>query len=199
MPLFEPLVAEGILRKWLRGAPGHCSSLCNRFRGFSRRSLFLKLWGHRQVGCETSECMILSSCWGQQANFFSKMLTYKRAYSGVKLSLSARAPDRNHDSSCFPIGPKANWDRSCTRFLRLWSLLNFARGKGQQRPSHCQAHPPTTMFRYRVIRVRKSAALKIYTLPSRELLFSSCPHWHGFVVWEAVYKWWKFQSFPLEN
>ena len=40
------------LRKWLRGAPGHCSSLCNRFRGFSRRSHFLKLWGHQWVGCE---------------------------------------------------------------------------------------------------------------------------------------------------
>ena len=53
------------------------------------------------MGCETSERMILSSCCGQQANFFSKMLTYKRAYSGVKLSLCARAPDRNHDIFLF--------------------------------------------------------------------------------------------------
>ena len=28
-----------------------------------------------------------------------------------------------------------------------------------------------------------------YALPSSELLFSSCPHWHQFVVREAVYKW----------
>ena len=54
------------------------------------------------MGCETSECMILSSCCGQQANFFSKMLTYKRAYSGVKIIMCARAPDRSHDISCFP-------------------------------------------------------------------------------------------------
>ena len=32
------------------------------------------------------------------------------------------------------------------------------------------------------------AAPKLYTLPSRELLFSSCPHWNQFVVREAVYK-----------
>ena len=48
-------------------------------------------------------------------------------------------------------------------------------------------------------RVRKTAAPKRYALPSRELLFPSCPHWHQFVVREAVYKWWKFQSVPSEN
>ena len=71
------------------------------------------------MGCETSECMVLSSCCGQQANFFSKMLTYKRAYSGVKIIIVRARPDRNYDISCFSIGPKANGDSGCTRFLRL--------------------------------------------------------------------------------
>ena len=44
------------------------------------------------MGCETSEYMILSSCCGQQANFFSKMLTYKRAYSGVKIIIVHARP-----------------------------------------------------------------------------------------------------------
>ena len=42
--------------------------------------------------CETSKCMVLSSCCGQQANFFSKMLTYKRAYSGVKIIIVRTHP-----------------------------------------------------------------------------------------------------------
>ena len=41
---------------------------------------------------KTSECMVLSSCCGQQANFFSKMLTYKRAYSGVKIIIVRARP-----------------------------------------------------------------------------------------------------------
>ena len=127
-PLFEPLVAEGILRKWLRGAPGHCSSLCNRFRGFSRRLRILKLWGHQWVGCENLRMHGSQLLLWAASQFFSKMLTYKRAYWVWKLSLCARAPDCNYDISCFPIGPKAKGDSDCTRFLRLWSLLNFARG-----------------------------------------------------------------------
>ena len=43
-------------------------------------------------GVKTSECMVLSSCCGQQANFFSKMLTYKRAYSGVKIIIVRARP-----------------------------------------------------------------------------------------------------------
>ena len=35
--------------------------------------------------------------------------------------MCTRAPDRNHDISCFPIGPKANWDRGCTH---AWSFQN---------------------------------------------------------------------------
>ena len=38
--------------------------------------------------------------------------------------------------------------------------------------------------------VRETEATpKLYALPSRELLFLSCPHGHQFVVREAVYKW----------
>ena len=136
---------------------------------------------------------------GSKPIFFPKCWPIKELTRVWKLSLCARAPDRNYDISCFPIGPKANGDSGCTRFLRLWSLLDFARGKGQQRRRYCHAHPPATMFRYRVIGVWKSAAPKLYALPSRELLFSSCPHGHQFVVREAVYKWWKFQSVPSGN
>ena len=136
---------------------------------------------------------------GSKPIFFPKCWPIKELTRVWKLSLCAHAPDRNYDISCFPIGPKANGDSGCTRFLRLWSLLDFARGKGQQRRRYCHAHPPATMFRYRVIGVWKSAAPKLYALPSRELLFSSCPHGHQFVVREAVYKWWKFQSVPSGN
>ena len=68
-PLFEPLVTLGIERKLLRGAPEHGSSLCNRFRGFSRRSCFAQTLPASRGACEPSECMVLSSCCGQQANF----------------------------------------------------------------------------------------------------------------------------------
>ena len=40
---------------------------------------------------------------------------------------------------------------------------------------------------------------KIVMLQSSELLFSSCQHWHQFVVWEAIYKRQKFQSVRSEN
>ena len=73
---------------------------------FREGRVFSNFVGISGWGVKTSECMVLSSCCGQQANFFSKMLTYKRAYSGVKLLLCARAPDRNYDISCFPIGPR---------------------------------------------------------------------------------------------
>ena len=87
---------------------------------FREGRVFSNFEGISGWGVKTSECMVLSSCCGQQANFFSKMLTYKRAYSGVKIIIvRARAPDRNYDISCFPIGPKANGDSGCTRFLRL--------------------------------------------------------------------------------
>ena len=141
------------------------------------------------MGCENLRMHGSQLLLWAASHFFSKMLTYKRAYSGVKIIIVRARPDRNYDISCFPIGPKANGDSGCTRFLRLGSLLDFARGKGQQRRRYCHAHPPAKMFRYRVIGVWKSAAPKLYALPSRELLFSSCPHGHQFVVREAVYKW----------
>ena len=49
----------------------------------------LPAWGGGRGGggrCEPSECMVFSSCCGQKA-IFSKMVTYKRAYFGVKITI----------------------------------------------------------------------------------------------------------------
>ena len=59
---------------------------------FREGCVFSNFEGISGWGCETSECMVLSSCCGQQANFFSKMLTYKRAYSGVKIIIVRARP-----------------------------------------------------------------------------------------------------------
>ena len=59
---------------------------------FREGRVFSNFEGISGWGCETSECMVLSSCCGQQANFFSKMLTYKRAYSGVKIIIVRACP-----------------------------------------------------------------------------------------------------------
>ena len=60
------------------------------------------------------------------SQFFSKLLTYKRAYFGCEnLSLCARDPDRNHDISCFPIGPKANGNRGFTHFSKALITFRF--------------------------------------------------------------------------
>ena len=59
---------------------------------FREGRIFSNFEGISGWGCETSECMVLSSCCGQQANFFSKMLTYKRAYSGVKIIIVSMRP-----------------------------------------------------------------------------------------------------------
>ena len=80
------------------------------------------------MGCENLRMHGSQLLLWAASQFFSKMLTYKRAYSGVKIIIVRVRPDRNYDISCFPIGPKANWDRGCTRFLRLLLLLDFARG-----------------------------------------------------------------------
>ena len=79
--------------------------------------------------------------------------------------------------------------------LRLYALSNaliafrFCTHIG---PTEAQVLPCTparnnvSIPSYRGTEVRRP---KVYALPSRELLFSSCPHWHQFVVREAVYKW----------
>ena len=71
------------------------------------------------MGCENLRMHGSQLLLWQQANFFSKMLTYKRAYSGVKIIIVRARPGPHYDISCFPIGPKANGDSGCTRFLRL--------------------------------------------------------------------------------
>ena len=199
MPLFEPLVAEGILRKWLRGAPGHCSSLYNRFRGFSRRSRFLKLWGHRWVGLWNIRMHGSQLLLWVASQFFSKMLTYKRAYSGVKIIIVRPHPGPQSWYFLFSHRAQGKWE---SRFYALFKALiafRFCTRIGPTEAHVLPCAPSRNNVRYRVIGVRKFASPKLYALPSRELLFSSCPHWHQFVVREAVYKWWKFQSVPSEN
>ena len=61
---------------------------------FREGRVFSNFEGISGWGCETSECMVLSSCCGQQANVFSKILTYKRAYSGVKIIIVRARPGR---------------------------------------------------------------------------------------------------------
>ena len=103
---------------------------------------------------------------GSKPIFFPKCWPIKELTRVWKLSLCARAPDRNYDISCFPIGPKANGDSGCMRFLRLWSLLDFARGKANRgagiamrtRPqqcfdtelSGCGSPPPRSFTRFRL-------------------------------------------------
>ena len=71
------------------------------------------------MGCENLRMHGSQLLLWAASQFFSKMLTYKRAYSGVKIIIVRAPPDGNYDISCFPIGPKANGDSGCTRFLRL--------------------------------------------------------------------------------
>ena len=133
---------------------------------FREGRVFSNFDGISGWGVKTSECMVLSSCCGQQANFFPKCWPIKELTRVWKLSLCARAPDRNYDISCFPIGPKANGDSGCTRFLRLWSLLDLHadranRGAGiamRTRPQQCfdtelygcGSPPPRRFTRFRL-------------------------------------------------
>ena len=68
------------------------------------------------MGCETSECMVLSSCCRQQANFFFKMLTYKRAYSGVKIIIVRTRPGPQLWYFLFSHRAQGKWG------LRLYAL-----------------------------------------------------------------------------
>ena len=150
---------------------------------FREGRVFSNFEGISGWGVKTSECMVLSSCCGQQANFFSKMLTYKRAYSGVKIIIVRARPGPQLWYFLFSIGPKANGDSGCTRFLRLWSLLDFARGQGQQRRRYCHAHPPAnnvSIPSYRGVEVRRPEALRasvsrttIFIMPTRASVCST--------------------------
>ena len=62
------------------------------YGAFREGRVFSNFEGISGWGVKTSECMVLSSCCRQQANFFSKMLTYKRAYSGVKIIIVRARP-----------------------------------------------------------------------------------------------------------
>ena len=120
---------------------------------------------------------------GSKPIFFPKCWPIKELTRVWKLSLCARAPDRNYDISCFPIGPKANGDSGCTRFLRLWSLLDFARGQGQQRRRYCPCAPArnnVSIPSYRGVEVRRPEALRasvsrttIFIMPTRASVCST--------------------------
>ena len=84
--------------------------------------------------------MVLSSCCGQQANFFSKMLTYKRAYSGVKIIIVRARPDRNYDISCFPIGAQGKLG---SRLYALSKALIAFRFCARIGPTEAQVLPCT--------------------------------------------------------
>ena len=84
-PLFEPLVTLGIERKLLRGAPEHGSSLCNWFRGFSRRSCFAQTLPASRGRVNSPNAWFSAPAVGSKL-IFSKILTYVRAYFGVKIT-----------------------------------------------------------------------------------------------------------------
>ena len=59
---------------------------------FREGRVFSNFEGISGWGVKTSECMVLSSAVGSKPIFFSKMLTYKRAYSGVKIIIVCARP-----------------------------------------------------------------------------------------------------------
>ena len=81
--------------------------------------------------CEPSECIIWSSCCGQQANFFSKMLTYRRSYWDVKITIMPTpTPTAIMIFPVLPKGQKANGDHGstvATVFLPLQMCPNAAK------------------------------------------------------------------------
>ena len=120
---------------------------------------------------------------GSKPIFFPKCWPIKELTRVWKLSLCARAPDRNYDISCFPIGPKANGDSGCTRFLRLWSLLDFCTRTG---PTEAQVLPcaparnNVSIPSYQGVEVRRPEALRasvsrttIFIMPTRASVCST--------------------------
>ena len=103
--------------------------------------------------------------------------------------MCARAPDRNHDISCFPIGPKGKLGSGLYALSKALIAFRFCMRIG---PTEAQVLPcaparnNVSIPSYRGAEVRRPEALRA---SSRELLFSSCPHWHQFVVRKAAYKW----------
>ena len=111
------------------------------------------------------------------------MLTYKRANSGVKIIIVRARPDRNHDISCFPIGPKANWDRGCYALSKALIAFRFCTRIGPTEAHVLPCAPARNNVSIPSYRGAESSRRPNVTrLPSSELLFSSCPHWHQFVV-----------------
>ena len=59
---------------------------------FREGRVFSNFEGISGWGVKTSECMVLQLLLWAASQFFSKMLTYKRAYSGVKIIIVRARP-----------------------------------------------------------------------------------------------------------
>ena len=57
--------------------------------------------------------------------FFSKILTYRRAYSGVKVTLCSRALDRNHDISRFFHRTQGKWGSQSYTLSKALIIFKF--------------------------------------------------------------------------
>ena len=112
----------------------------------------------------------------------------------MKITIMRAHPGPQSWFFCFPIGPRANGGRVCTRFLRLLSFLIFSRGYSHQRRRYCHLQEPATMFRYRFIAVQRFAAPKVYTLQSCQLALVRSTG--GRLQMD---KWTKFQSILTKN
>ena len=73
------------------------------------------------MGCENLRMHGSQLLLWAASQFFFQNVDLLKSLLGCENYYCARAlaPDRNYDISCFPIGPKANGDSGCTRFLRL--------------------------------------------------------------------------------
>ena len=65
--------------------------------------------GCENLGMHGSQLLL----WAASQFFFQNVDLYKSLLGCENYHCACGAPDRNYDISCFPIGPKANWDRVC--------------------------------------------------------------------------------------
>ena len=120
---------------------------------------------------------------GSKPIFFPKCWPIKELTRVWKLSLCARAPDRNYDISCFPIGPKANGDSGLYALSKALIAFRFCTRKG---PTEAQVLPcaparnNVSIPSYRGVEVRRPEALRasvsrttIFIMPTRASVCST--------------------------
>ena len=119
---------------------------------------------------------------GSKPIFFPKCWPIKELTRMWKLSLCARAPDRNYDISCFPIGPKANGDSGCTLSKALIAFRFCTRiGPTEAQVLPCApARDNVSIPSYRGVEVRRPEALRasvsrttIFIMPTRASVCST--------------------------